>query len=117
MKIENKQVEDYLSIFSDGSEEDIKNAGISFKKILEKKEDNRVIINTTEEEALTKETLAKELLKRSIERHEVAMEENKSTKEKLIRNTKRNFLENVFRGEIDIINDFLKEAEKIREKK
>ena len=34
MKIENKQVEDYLSIFSDGSQEDIKEAGISFKKIL-----------------------------------------------------------------------------------
>ncbi|HNV12280.1 MAG TPA: hypothetical protein PK686_02685 [bacterium] len=117
MKIENKQVEDYLSIFSDGSEEDIKNAGISFKKILEKKEDNQKIIDSIEKEALTKEVLAKELLKRSIERHEVAMEENKNIKEKLIRNTKRNFLENVFRGEIDIINDFLKEAEKIREKK
>lgn len=117
MKIENKQVEDYLSIFSDGSQEDIKEAGISFKKILEKKEDNQAIINTTEEEALAKETLAKELLKRGIERHEIAMEENKNIKEKFIRKTKRDFLENVFRSEIDIINDFLKEAEKIRERK
>jgi spore germination protein YaaH len=117
MKIENKQVEDYLSIFSDGSQEDIKEAGISLKKILEKREDNQTIINTTEEEALTKETLAKELLERSIKRHEIAMEENKKIKEKLIRKTKKDFLENVFKSEIDIINDFLQEARKIREKK
>lgn len=32
MKIENKQIEDYLSTFEDGSREDIKNAGIFLKK-------------------------------------------------------------------------------------
>lgn len=45
------------------------------------------------------------------------MEENKNIKEKLIRKTKKDFLENVFKSEIDIINDFLQEARKIREKK
>jgi len=116
MRIEDKQIEEYLSIFDDGSQEDIKNAGISLKKSLDKKETDKVI-NYAEEKAAEQESLAKELLKKAVERHEILMEENKSIKEKLIRDTKRNFLENVFRGDIDIINDLLKETKKIREKK